>query len=217
MIHDRVRGMVETIPWPTKCPWGEGYEYVVVSRDFSRVAVTCVLCCGGEDLINVEIWDRWHGLIGELDWHEPDTVFDVKPIFSPDGQLLLVPLVTYNDTEWVTTGIQAAQLPPRDKKGPIIVMEHHNALCGVRSFTFTNNDNIAVEDDTNVGINLWAIRRVNGYAYFCFSKGFSKMSYERLAFLVVSASHHSLQRHIISSQSRVDLSSSFTMLRENNH
>lgn len=190
IYHDRK--VVPTIPWPCRCPWPKsrpvphGFKdeydgFVVESRDKSLLAVCRRLLerrlegsdrlAQSHNLYHIEFWDQFHGLIGELEWRQSGYL-TMKPVFSPDSQLLLVPLTekdAYTDEENVV-GIRAVQIPPGPERGPVTVTCHNLGNGQVSSVTYVNQNTIAVaktfhrDDDDggfdNIGdggIELWEI------------------------------------------------------------
>lgn len=177
-IHDRK--LVQSIPWPiSHCPWPKPIWHFVASRDMSLFAV--IRKCrylepnsrSKTDMRHMEIWHQRNGLIGEVEWHHWGFGNYLRPVFSPDNQLLLAPLVVYDVGEGAhyAKGLQAVQFPSdAQPDGPIVVSKHYfNGNIG-RSVEFLNNDTVAVTMRDFTGIQLWEICRENGSIRFSLSR-----------------------------------------------
>lgn len=175
------RRVVKSLPWPVNCRWprlrwGEhSWEWFVASRDASFFAIMRI----HSGYAHTEIWDRFHGLIGELACRSPDNPnLSFKPVFSPDCKLLISPLtkdVNGRRNWWRSKGVHAVQLPLTAERAPVIVSEHSFRGGMIHSLVFVNNDTVAVVETALAfngqeweewedihGIDLYSIDRTGG-------------------------------------------------------
>lgn len=141
-------------PWPTRRPYHDLLRPAIVIDVpplvfFSNCGSRAVVAREGSAVNfrsgkrQLQVWDRSMGLLevdGELRCYPP--YFVIKPIFSPDGRLLILE-PRYG--AFRECGIRVCQLPGREHTVPITVSSHLSGavVCGI---TFLDNDTICFRD-----------------------------------------------------------------------